>query len=300
MPFVAKRSLTAISRPVVVNNLDDKMENLGFTITDDGLGFIRTSVDKKTGSKIKVLVKSGAENTVENVYLEVETKAPEFLPRAFAVADKFGSRFAQLGYPGGSGGLWNVNQDEGLGGPRWWLYDQMYPDMRDLELWIKDQFRYHPPMMMSPDMMPDEIHWDPVATVKGETQAARLVRDRQEVILEVKNEDGSTKRIKIRGYDTQDERDPGNSGERNELSQEIDKYQVGIAHTGTGKSVIFVRKLDERGDNKGIWEINGGPASGIAHIEEDGTSYSLHPEVLDDRQWTQGIGPGVVGYIPKY
>lgn len=300
MPLVAKRSLTASSRPVIVEGLDDRMEDLGFIVADDGLGFVRTSIDRRTGARIRMSVKSGAADSIEGVELEVEAEDPESLPEVLAAADRLGSKFAQLGYPGGSGGLWNVNQDEGLGGPRWWLYDQMYPDMRDLESWIKDQFRYHPPIMMTPDMMPDEVHWDPIATVDGDIAAARLVRDRQEAVLEVKDADGGSRRIKIRGYDTQKDRDPGGTDERGELSQEIEKYQVGIAHTGTGKSVIFVKKVDERGDNKGIWEINGGPASGIAHIEEDGTSYSLHPEVLDDKQWTQGIGPGVVGYIPKY
>lgn len=304
MSLVARRTVS--SWPASVRDLDDRMERGGYVISDDGLGFER--IVRSSRGSVAVRVASRAENRIDGVELEIRTEDENALPEIMRIADGEATRLtrvAQLGYPGGAGGLWNVNQDEGLGGPRWWLYDQMLPDIKDLEKWIQGQFRYNPSFMMTPDAMPEEIHWEPLATIKGDVNAARLVHDRQNAVLEVKKQDPSggpdkISKVELKGYDTQETRDPGHSGVRNELAQEMDKYQVGIVRSGTGKSVVLVRKVDERGDNKGIYEINGRPSSGIAHIEEDGTSYSLHPEYLDDKQWTQGIGPGVVGYIPKY
>lgn len=302
MPLSAVKSLEVAEFPMVVPDLDDRMGEMGFVVSEDGLAFSKTVVLSDNGSRVSIVVASETADTVDGINIEVTVPDHVNPIGAIRTADRWatpegariGRRFAQLGYPGGSGGLWNVNQDEGVGGPRWWLYDQMSPDLHDLEKWIQGQFRYNPSYMMTPDVMPEESHYEPIATIDGEVDAVRFLRDRQEVVLEVRVGD-KTNKIKMPSWGSSE-----SDGPKGELAQELDKYVPSIVHTGTGKSVIFITKTDERGDNKGIWEINGKPAAGIAYIDEDGNSPSLHPQLLDDKQWTQGIGPGVVGYIPKY
>ena len=74
-----------------------------------------------------------------------------------------------------------------------------------------------------------------------------------------------------------------------DIAQEGGKYNLFPVFKG-GKTHIMGRKDDNRGDTKGIWEINGKPAApGIAFTwEDDRTSYSLNPSLLDDPQWTAG------------
>lgn len=193
---------------------------------------------------------------------------------------------ASMGMPGGVGGLHNLNLPTDYPGPRWWPASLQEDDINELSSWIQKQYRYNPEYMAIGDALSsgsDRFHH--VATLPPGVTYAKLSRDRQEPVVEFTTQDGRIGHRPITGGAI------GGSGGigSGELVQEMDKYQLSLQPTDGG-TAVYIRKNDTRGDQKGIWQING-PSSqpGFGYVWEDWrTGYSLHPELLDDPQWAAG------------
>jgi len=189
------------------------------------------------------------------------------------------------GVDGGSGGLHNVNLDESYGGPRWWSYKSDDESLNELESWTQKQFRYNPEYLaVGTPVQIGEDSFSILATINANVSFARLNRNRQEVFLEyvVNNQ---LYRMALPSF-----KNIIDSGKYDgDLAQEINKYQLQIAKV-RGGSIIFIRKKYSKGDYRGIWEVNSPDASpGFAYVDEDWkTSYSMHPEFLNDPTWTSG------------
>lgn len=200
-----------------------------------------------------------------------------------------------LGIEGGPGGLHNVNLDESYGGPRWWSYESDEESLNELETWITKQTRYNPEYLsIGTPLQIGEDSYTVLSSINGDVKSARLNRDRQEVFLEYIDNQNNNYKINLPALKQTME-----SGKYDgDFAQELNKYQLKIIKAD-GKSVILMRKKDTRGDIKGIWEINGKDSTpGFGYIDEDWkTSYSMHPEFLDDPNWTSGAwSPGRNNY----
>lgn len=193
---------------------------------------------------------------------------------------------ASYGPEGGLGVLHNINLDENLGGPRWWQYKDDDGDLNELESWLQHQPRYNPQyFQIGQPLQIGQDEYTILGTIKDNVKFARLNNDRQEVYLEYINDNNEINKIKISLL-----KDSQESGKYDgDLSQDLKKYKLKILK-GNNEFIILIRKTDTRGDIRGIWEINGRDSTpGVAYIDEDfRTSYSLHPELLDDPVWTNG------------
>ena len=274
--------------PVRIARLDDSLEAIGFCLDADGSFF------KKYSSPLmdlKISLACGKDD-VSSVFAELLVKDPAYLDRSIREGEKivrenasvilsFGNmiKIAQgLGGPSGPSGLHNVNIPMDFPGPRWWGMDVEQRDQEKYEDKVKDQTRYHPSYMPIGEAAGQPGSPRGYMFVPEQISYARLVKDRQRPILEYTTKDGRTQRVPVD--------DRGGIGD---LSQESEKFKINLIPRNDGTAIGFT-KVDSRGDTKGIWEINGRPeVPGFAYVDDDArTSYSLHPELLSDPDWTSG------------
>ena len=308
---VISRRLNHVTSPLRIRGLEAHLPDLDFEVTEDGTHYSKAYASRDARLIIRVICAGDvlcdvlADLVVDGrvPFGPIVAQAEEIFGRNMAVIASLTkmSRHAQtanVGNPGGSGGLTGMNVDESIGGPRWWLYEDQKDDVNGLEKWIQEQNRYNPDYMPVGEALEDkEDKMHVVADVPGNVAKARLVPNRQEVTLQyVLEGEGQPRTAPL----------PKNFGggaatrADGDLAQEVGKYEVKMIRTGKS-TLIALKKVDARGDVKGIWEINGKPSTpGYAYVDEDGrTSYSLHPELLDDPGWTSGdhsVGRAGYGY----
>jgi len=290
---------------IQINNLDEHLNKLGFKLSENGAFYhkryaycdsyldmgvicdnhniydIMAFACLKDNIKIDNMLKSFEKTYEKNV------KAIYSLSM---VKVAFG-----MGPEGGSGGLHNVNLDESFGGPRWWSYNSDEESLDQLESWITNQSRYNPEYLsIGRPLQIGEDSYTIIGSLNSDLKAARLNRDRQKVFLEYIDNNNQKKKVVIPSL-KQSMESGKNDGD---MAQEINKYQLKIVKAD-GKSIVLMKKKDTRGDIRGIWEINGRDSTpGFGYVDEDWkTSYSMHPEFLDDAAWTSGAwSPGRNNY----
>ena len=278
---VVPKVKTALQKP------DDLLPELGFRAVAANRFSKRYSSPQAT---LNILVDvDGCQLTAISAELEVKDAksldkvlrlSDSAVRRNAAVIMSFSSmgKFAQIGGEAGNGGLHNVNLPMDYPGPRWWPMSVEEKDQQELQNKTTDQTRYNPQYMPVGEAagVPGQQAGD--YFVPYPLSAARIVPDRQQSYLEYTTTDGRRGRMKLE-----------ESGQLGDMSEEANKYKVQMQQRPDG-TLVSIRKDDSRGDNKGIWEINGRPAGpGFAYIDEDArTSYSLHPELLFDHDWASG------------
>lgn len=281
--------------PFVLSSLDDRLPELGFFLASGGS---YSKVYRIPDGSISLDVLCGPDQ-VFDVVGTIRLASPRRITRELIRGEGvFSSNVgaisalsmvrtaASMGMPGGSGGMHNLNLPTDYPGPRWWPADLQKQDIDELSGWIQKQYRYNPEYMAIGDAMSsgdDRQHH--VATLPPGVSYARLIRDRQEPMIEFTTSDGRVGHRPITGGAI------GASGGigSGEVAQEMDKYDLSLQPTDGG-TAVYLKKQDTRGDQKGIWQING-PSSqpGFGYVWEDWrTGYSLHPELLDDKQWAAG------------
>ena len=279
-----------------ISQIDKHLTKLGFLLSENGAYY------NKIYDKSDCYLNLGVICDNENIYdlmafAKVKnSKLSKILPKIEKIYESNINVLSSMsmiktaqgfGPEGGPGGLHNINLDETFGGQRWWSYGSDEESLDELENWLKHkQFRYNPEYLaVGRHVQVGDNDFSILGTVNDDVAAVRLRRDRQEPVLEYINTNNEVKQVPIPSLKKQ-----AWGGEYDgDFAQELDKYQLKIAR-GDGISTILSRKTDIRGDNRGIWEINGKDAvPGFAYIGEDWrTSYSLHPEFLDDKEWTDG------------
>ena len=278
---------------IQVNRLDEHLTNLGFRLASNGAFYHKTYSTPNGVLNIGVICDDSniydlmAFARTNNISKAIPSFEKIYDTNAKAISSLSMTKIAGgLGLEGGPGGLNNVNLDESIGGPRWWTYESDEESLDQLESWITKQSRYAPEYLsVGQPLQIGQDEFTVVGNINGDVNAARLNRDRQEVFLEYVDNNRKVHKIPIPAL-KQTMESGKNDGD---LAQELNKYQLRIAKTD-GKSVILMRKGDTRGDARGIWEINGKESTpGFGYVDEDWkTSYSLHPELLDDPNWTSG------------
>ncbi len=275
--------------PIKINQMRENLNKLGFKLSDNKLYYnkiYKTSnsildigiiTDNNTIYDLMAFAISNNKDQVSNFEKIYNTNLKAI--SALSMVKTAGG----LGIDGGSGGLHNINLDESYGGPRWWPYKSDEESLNELETWTQNQFRYNPEYLsVGAPAQIGEDSYTILATINANVSAARLNRNRQEVFLEyiVNNK---IYRLALPSFKNAIGKYDG------DLAQEINKYELKITKLNN-YSIIFIRKKDNRGDNRGIWEINGPDAvPGFAYVDEDWkTSYSMHPEFLNDPLWTSG------------
>lgn len=289
--------------PIRISQLDENLEKLGFHLDASGAFYYKNYQTPNGHLNIGVICDD------ENIYdikafasvkngiktSSALRKFEEIYELNFKALNSLSMVKVAYGPEGGSGGLHNVNFDESLGGPRWWLYGDDEEDLSGLEEWIQKQTRYNPQYLaVGRPLQIGEDVYTVLATLDGNVQAARLEPERQEVFLRYVDKNNKINKIHLPSF--KDSQEMGkNDGD---FAQDLNKYQIKIVQAD-GQSMILIRKKDTRGDIRGIWEINGkDPSPGFGYVDEDWrTSYSMHPELLDDAQWTSGAwSPGRNNY----
>lgn len=290
---------------ISINNLDEKLNKLGYILSDNGAFYYKKYSSKDNYLTIGVICDDhniydimafAASNNDNDIYNKLKTFEKKYQLNSNAIISLSMTKVASgMGLEGGPGGMHNVNIDESFGGPRWWSYDSDEQDLGQLESWITNQSRYNPEYLsIGGTFNIGDNEYSLLGSIVSDIKNARLNRDRQEVYLEYIDKNNRKYKIHIPSFKSTAE-----SGQNDgDLAQEIDKYQLKIAKVGN-KSFVFIKKNDTRGDAKGIWEINGRDSTpGFGYIDEDWrTSYSMHPEFLDDPSWTSGAwSPGRNNY----
>lgn len=290
--MIRARRINNFKNPVPVANLLNKLSFAGFIISEDGSSFYKKYKNNKNKFDINIICSSNViEDIVINASFEnfkdisklpliekiIEKEMFAILPKMTKISYTWG------GAPAGSAGLTNLNMDESLGGPRWWPYSEMEPDIKELEGWIQNQFRYKPEYIGIGDSLKvkDTTFYN-IGRIPYNVLAARFLPDREQLKVEAITPDG-IKKINVPDIKKRQNEESMDG----DISKEFKKYQLVILKLSDNESFIMARKIDNRGDIRGIWEING-PAAvpGFAHIDEDWrNSYSLHPELLDMHDW---------------
>ena len=273
--------------PIEIKRLDESLGAIGFHPSPDGNFFKKYS---SPTTSLKITISCGS-NDVRKISAELTVNEIEMLDRSikdgealvrenFAAIASLGNmpKMAQLGIPSGPAGLNNVNLPMTFPGPRWWPMDVEEKDQAKYEDKIKDQTRYHPSYMPIGEAAGLKPVPEGYMFIPDRAAFARLVKDRQRTMLEYTTDDGKKGRIPV------DDR-----GKIGDLTQELEKFKINLIPRKDG-TVAELTKVDSRGDTKGIWEINGEPSvPGFAYVDDDArTSYSLHPELLSDPDWTSG------------
>ena len=276
-----------------VNQLDEHLTRLGFSLSEDGAFY--NKIYKTSGGILNMGVICDASNIYDlmafgkaegNINKSILRFENIYNTNANAIKSLSMTKTAAgMGTDGGAGGLHNVNLDETFGGPRWWSYESDSESLDELQSWILEQYRYNPEYLSvgRPIQIGDD-EFTIIGTINGNVDSARLNRDRQEVFLEYMD---NNKTYKIPMSSLKQTMESGKYD--GDLAQEMGKYKLKIVKVDN-KSIVLMRKGDTRGDIRGIWEINGkDPVPGFAYVDEDWkTSYSMHPEFLDDPNWTAG------------
>jgi len=200
-------------------------------------------------------------------------------------------RVAQnIGSPGGTGALHNVNLDESYPGPRWWPMSDMQEDIDDTEDKVKEQFRYNPSYSPIGDVQTLEPYPQVAAIVPGWPKSWKIRRDRQQAYVDYTLADGTRGSMELKlpsGEVVDDWRD----------------YSISSQPLHGGQAAVLMTKTKQTGASHGIFEVNGRPSTpGAAFIDEDArTSWSMNPEWLDDPQMMAGRGNvGAVSWEPSY
>lgn len=290
-------------KTIKINNLDYFLSSLGFKLASNGAYYYKKYNLKNASLNIGVICDD------KNIYDILSfIKSDQDILKNIKKAEKiYNSNIDalksvsmnkiayQFGLEGGSSGLHNINLDETIGGPRWWSYESDEGDISELESFLQKQTRYNPSYLSAGrPLQIGEDTYTVLTIIKDDIKSARLIPNRQEALIEYIDSNNKVQRQKVPSLKQTME-----SGKYDgDLSQDIDKYQIKIVKVDGG-SVILSRKKDTRGDIRGIWEINKEEATpGFAYIGEDWrTSYSLHPEFLDDPDWVNGMhSPGRNNY----
>jgi hypothetical protein len=290
-------------KTIKLNNLDYFLSSLGFKLASNGAYYYKNYNLKNASLNIGVICDDKNIYDIlsflksDNNILSNIKKAEKIYDSNIQALDSLSmNKIAyQFGLEGGSSGLHNINLDESLGGPRWWSYDSDEEDLSELESFLQKQTRYNPSYLSAGrPLQIGEDTYTALTSINDDIKSARLIKDRQEALIEYIDGNNKVQRIKVPSLKQTME-----SGKYDgDLSQDIDKYQLKIVKVD-GESLILIRKKDTRGDIRGIWEINQNEATpGFAYIGEDWrTSYSLHPEFLDDPDWVNGMhSPGRNNY----
>lgn len=290
--MICARRVNNLKNQIPVPNLLNKLSDKGFIVSEDGNSYCKKYRDNKNTFKINIVCSSNViEDVLVNASFEnfnnlsklsiiekiIDKEISAILPKMTKVSYTWG------GAPAGSAGLTNLNMDESLGGPRWWPYSEMEPDIKELEGWLQNQFRYKPEYIGVGDSLKvKDTNFYNIGRIRDNVLAARFKPDREQLQVEALTPGG------IKKINVPDIKSTQNRGSLDgDISKEFDKYQLIILKLDENESFIMARKIDNRGDFRGIWEINGPDAvPGFAHIDEDWrNSYSLHPEFLDMHEW---------------
>lgn len=290
-------------KTIKLNNLDYFLSKLGFKIASNGAFYYKNYNLKNASLNINVICDD------ENIYdvlsfLKTDKEILKNIKNAEKIynsniealqslsMNKLAYRF---GLEGGSSGLHNINLDESFGGPRWWSYESDEEDLDGLENLLQEQTRYNPSYLsVGNSLQIGEDSYSVLTSINDDIKSARLIKNRQEALIEYVDRNNNIKKIEIPSF-KQTMESGKNDGD---LSQDISKYKLKIIKVNDN-SIILIRKNDTRGDIRGIWEINKNESTpGFAYIGEDWrTSYSLHPEFLDDPEWINGMhSPGRNNY----
>ena len=300
------KRLSKLSKPIKLSNVNKQLSDNNFIISEGGATYQKKYTNSFGNFKIDVLCDN---KTIYDIFVNGSfnrlldfnnyiKKIEDIIEKDVADIKGMEKVSGSMGPTGGSANLTNINLDETLGGPRWWLYSDMEPDINELEESIKDQFRYNPQYLGVGDSLKtgedtNKVLFNLDQNIKG----ARLIRNRQEVKVEVIDNNGKIHILEM-PHIYQYRGDRGmNDGD---IAQELNKYQLQTVHPGPNRSLILLRKKSNPGDFRGIWEVNGRDAvPGYAYIDNGGTmgSYSLTPELLDMDDWTDGsYSPGRYKY----
>lgn len=290
---------------IPINNLDEKLNKLGYILSNDGAFYYKKYSSKNNYLTIGVICDDhniydimafAVSNDNDNINKQLKSFEKKYQLNMNAITSLSMTKIAGgMGLEGGPSGMHNVNLDESFGGPRWWSYSSDEEDLNQLESWITKQSRYNPEYLsIGESVSIGENEYFLLGSIDNDIKSARLNRDRQKVYIEYIDKNNQKYQISIPSFKSTSE-SGYNDGD---LAQEINKYQLKIVKMNN-KSFIFMRKKDTRGDIRGIWEINGRDSTpGFAYIDEDWrTSFSMHPEFLSDPSWVSGAwSPGRNNY----
>lgn len=284
------------ARPLVVAGLDDRLADLGFFIAGPAT-FSKLYHSPKSSLRIDAIC--GADEVYDLVgHLVIRSEANPTLEllKAEGIASLNSDTLTSLsmirtaagiGMPGGMSGVHNLNLPTDQPGPRWWPADLQAEDIEELQKWIRKQYRYNPEYSTMGDSMNQEGDgWHPAGKVPGNASYVSMGRDRQEPQLTYTMPDGTIGHKSLKGTEYEGS---GGTG-RGDLAQEMGKYQMRMKPDGQGNSTVYLNKKDTRGDQKGIWSINGPSAMpGFAFVWDDlRAGWGFHPEFLNDPEMTSG------------
>jgi len=201
-------------------------------------------------------------------------------------------RLAQLGgmgLPAGDGGMTGLNVDIDSGF-RMWPYSSQQEEMDQLEENVRKQFRYNPSYMTSSSDIEEARKPDKeknilskyIPNIKIEDIDIYLDEHRKPIIKIITNSGKVYREHANRLLGINDDL-------AYMLAKDKNRFQLKWRNTDDGV-VILVKSIFMPGDKRGVTEVNKGPSvPGFAYIDEDGrASLSIHPELLDNREWTAG------------
>jgi len=298
-------------RPFQVNCLDDKLTSLGYRLDPQGAYYnkqyksprLNLGIICDSSNVYDLMANAVIENkNIDRQISDVEKIYQKNL-RALATLNMVkmaqGTGLGGFGLEGGSGGLHNMNLSEEMGGSRWWLYSDDTGDLDEMSAWLQGQFRYNPTYLSigKPIQIGDD-EYTVLAHINDDVKGIRFDRDRQEMMLDYIDGNNQIHKFPVNSIKHSTEMGKYDG----DFAQDLKKYQLKLSKLGDKHFVVLIRKSNTSGDLRGIWEVNGrDQVPGFAYIDEDyKTSYSLHPELLNDKDWASGASmPGRDNYLPS-
>lgn len=156
-----------------------------------------------------------------------------------------------LGPPGGAYPV-GLNWSARYGGPRWWAFG----GDRNLDDFIRTQTRYHPQYVAIGEAaeIPDE-GWETICDLPDIFYGKEPSKVQIIAIQDGDNKEGAS--LLMIDEETQEFRIEPLSFEKDDIVKELNNWQFRIVPNQDGSLKIMGKRIDQEGDKKGIFELNG-------------------------------------------